>query len=142
MRQSKVEMYVHCVWAVSNRLPLLDEQIERAVHRCIEAEAKRLGCDVLAIGGMPDHVHLLVKMPSRLSLLQLMKQVKGVSSRFIHDRLRGNESLYWQEGYGAFSVSPRHVAAVKEYVKGQKAHHAANQLHAAWEETDEDVAPE
>jgi putative transposase len=141
MRQSKAQIYLHCVWAVSNRRPLLVDAIEREVYRCIQDETTKLGCDLLAIDGMPDNVHLVVKLPTRLSVAELMKQVKGVSSRFIHDQLAGYEALYWQEGYGVFSVTPNHVAKVKAYVQRQKEHHSGNDLHAAWEEIDEEYTP-
>ena len=58
-RKSKVEIYIHYVWATKNRAPSLDPEIERAVHRCIASEAKSLGCDVIALNGTEDHVHLL-----------------------------------------------------------------------------------
>ena len=65
MRQSKAEVYLHLAWATLGREPFLTAEVERSVYRCIEKEAKCLKCEVLAIGGMPDHVHLCVKLPAR-----------------------------------------------------------------------------
>jgi putative transposase len=141
MRQCKAEVYLHLVWATLNRLPLLTSDIERAVYRCIENEALRLGCNVLAIGGMPDHIHLVVKIPTRLSIASLMNQVKGVSSHFVHERLPYNEGFFWQEGYGVFSVTPGHVRSVIAYVENQKQHHSEDRVHPRWEETDEEYVP-
>ena len=98
MRRSKAEMYLHFVWAVKNRMPLLTAEIERDVYRCLHNEAMRLGCPVLAMGGTENHIHMVVKMPRELCAAVLMKQVKGVTSRFVHDSLRGHQGLYWQEG--------------------------------------------
>ena|SRR5947209_8062492 len=91
---------------------------------------------------MPDHVHLLVTVPSRLSAADLAQQVKGVSSRFVSEQLPGHEGFYWQEGYGVFSVSRSHVKRVIAYIRDQKHHHQANLLWPEWEETDEEYLPE
>ena len=141
MRRSKAEIYLHFVWAVKNRMPFLADDIERAVYRCLQNEATRLGCAVLALGGTETHVHMVVKMPRDVCAAILMKQVKGVTSRFIHDSLPGHEALYWQEGYGVFSITPNHVNAVVQYVRNQKRHHTDSSLHARWEEIDEESQP-
>ncbi len=138
MRQSKAEIYLHLVWATSNRLPWIGPEIERAVYRSIQQEAQRLHCAVLAIGGIANHVHLVVKLPTRLSAAELMKQVKGVSSRFISEQLPGNEGFRWQEGYGVFSVGVNQVKHIVAYVENQKQHHADGTLYPLWEETDEE----
>jgi REP element-mobilizing transposase RayT len=139
MRRSKVEIYLHLVWATWEREAWLAGDVERAVYRCVQGEARDLGCDVLALGGMPDHVHLLVKTPSTVSAAVLTKQIKGVSSRLVKDQLTPGEGFGWQEGYGVFSVSPAHVTRVKAYVRDQEHHHATNQLWQEWEETDEEA---
>jgi REP element-mobilizing transposase RayT len=81
-RKSYIEVYLHLVWATKRRLPLIAPEIERRLHGCISAEARRLRCEVLAVGGMPDHVHLAVSMPTVLSPAKLMQQVKGVALAF------------------------------------------------------------
>ena len=138
MRQSKVEIYLHLVWTTRLREPLVTSEIERPVYRCISQETGRLGCTVLALNGMPDHVHLLVRVPSRTSVAELARQVKGVSSRFVNEQLPGHEGFRWQEGYGAFSVSRSHVDRVKTYVERQKLRHGTGELWPEWEECDEE----
>lgn len=138
MRQSKAEIYFHLVWATKGREPWLTPEVERAVYRCIEAEARGMGCVVLGIGGMPDHVHLCVRAPARLSPSEIAKRVKGVSSHFAHDHLPGREGFAWQEGYGVFSLSRTHVEKVIAYIACQKQHHANADIWAEWEETDEE----
>ena len=141
MRQSKSEIYLHFVWATWKREALVTPEIERAVYRCIGSEAHRLGCAVLAIGGMPDHVHLCVKMPVQKTVVTLMNQVKGVSSHFVHDRLSPDLPFQWQEGYAVFSAGPNQVKSVLAYIQNQKQHHLENTLHLRWEETDEEYRP-
>ncbi len=139
MRRSKSEIYLHLVWATGKREPIISSDIERAVHRCIEEQAKSLGCEVLAVNGMPNHVHLAVKIPGKLSASELAKQVKGVSSHFIHERFPQLENFAWQEGYAAFSICRSHVKTVIDYVERQKEHHAEGKTWQSLEEVDEET---
>ncbi|MHB9133572.1 MAG: IS200/IS605 family transposase [Armatimonadota bacterium] len=139
MRKTKAEIYLHFVWATKNRMPCITPDIERAVFRCIEEEAQRIGCTILALNGAPDHLHVVVKIPTRLSAAEFAHQTKGVSSHFMHDQLKNHEHVYWQEGYGVFSVSRSHLKRVIAYVEGQKQHHQTGMLWPEWEETDEEV---
>ncbi|MDW8101156.1 MAG: transposase [Anaerolineae bacterium] len=64
-----------------------------------------MGCTVLALNGMPDHVHLVVSFPSTIAIADLVKQVKGVSSHFVNETLEPEPQFKWQGSYGAFTVS-------------------------------------
>jgi REP element-mobilizing transposase RayT len=130
---------MHLAWATEGREPLVEPGIERAVHRCIEQEARDLGCSVLAIIGMPDHVHLVVKMPGRLSAAELAKQTKGVSSRLVNSTQRPDLHFAWQEGYAAYSICKSHVSRIVRYVENQKDHHRSGALWASLEEVDEET---
>lgn len=141
MRQTKSEIYLHIVWATSRREPFLAPDIERAVHRCIANEAMRLGCTVIALGGMPDHIHLAVKIPTHRSVSRIMNHIKSLSSRFIHDKFDELDGFAWQEGYGVFSVGRNQLPRLIAYVGNQKRHHADGSVHPAWEETDEEYIP-
>jgi REP element-mobilizing transposase RayT len=138
-QRSKVEFYAHLVWTTRQRAPLLTPEFERRVHRCIQSEAERLDCIVLAVNGMPDHVHLVVRMPSKLAVARLAQAVKGNSSRFANDALGFGGAFDWQQNYAAFSVSRSHLKRVVAYVRRQKEHHAAGRLWSEWEETEEIV---
>ncbi len=134
-RKNHVEVYLHFVWATKLRLPLIAPEIERRLHGCISAEARRLGCEVLAVGGMPDHVHLAVPMPTVLSPAKLMQQVKGVASRFASEHLVPQGELFvWQEGYGVFSFSRSHLDRVIRYIRNQKQHHTSGDMWPTWGE--------
>jgi REP element-mobilizing transposase RayT len=141
MKQSKIEMYFHFVWATWQRLPLVTPEIEREVYRCIEQEARRLRCTVLAIGGLPDHVHLAVKVPATTPIPKIMQQAKGVSSTFVRDQLNPGGLFRWQEGYAVFTICPPHVKHIVAYIRNQKQHHADGSLIEEWEETDEEYVP-
>lgn len=137
MPRSRVEMYMHLVWATHRREPFLVLDMERAVHRCLQSEAQNMGYIVMASGGMPDHVHLALKVPATLGVAQIVKQLKGASSRLANEGGHLTQALYWQEGYGAFSLSRLHVANAVAYVQNQKRHHAANKLWSEWEQCED-----
>ncbi|MDX1435576.1 MAG: IS200/IS605 family transposase [Anaerolineales bacterium] len=98
MPGSKQKVFLHLVWGTWNRQPMIIPDIERTVFRLIEDQAVKLGCSVLAINGMPDHIHLVIKMPSTISLADLMKQVKGVSSNAINHKNGFVNRFKWQGG--------------------------------------------
>jgi putative transposase len=139
VKQSKAEIYLHFVWATYERLPLVTAECEAAVYACVIHEVVELGGQVLAIGGLPDHLHLVVKAPAKHSISHLMQRAKGVSSTFARDRLKPGEFFGWQDGYAAFSISRSHLKAVVTYVRNQKRRHAENKLWPQWEETQEDL---
>ncbi len=134
MQRSKAEIYLHFVWTTHRRLPLIAPEIEPRLYGCILRECRRLGCEVLAIGGIPDHVHLAVKVPTTVAPATLMQRVKGVSSTVARERLLNPGATFaWQEGYGVFSISRSHLPKVIAYVRNQKSHHGAGTLWTEWE---------
>ena len=139
MRHSKAELYVHLVWATDGREPYLNPEMERSVHHCLQQEAVRLRCTVLALNGMPDHVHILTRIPPTLNVSSLAKQLKGVSSRFVSEQVNSIDYFKWQDGYGAFSISRSHVKRVVLYIKNQKKHHAEGTIWPEWEEVNESL---
>ena len=139
MTRSKVRIFYHFVWATKNREWFLTEEHERAAYRIIESLAREKKCDVLALNGMPDHVHLVVKAPATISASQLMQHVKGVSSSALQKNHFQEDAFDWQEGYGVFSLSQRDLKEVIPYVQNQKIRHAQNKLKLSLEEITEEV---
>jgi putative transposase len=139
--RSKVESYGHFVWATRRRAHVLSPNLERQVYRCVTAEVARLRCRVLAIVGMPDHVHVVARMAGNIAPSILAKQMKGISSALLNDLLPDfNERFNWQDGYGFFSMGRNQVDRVVLYVKNQKLHHADNTFWPEWEETGEVIS--
>ena len=133
MREPYTQLYLHLVWATWDRLPLLSQEVEAAVYKCIHAKCKELGVDVIAVGGVMDHVHLLVRFPATLSVAVLVKQVKGDSSHLVNHRFTKANTFKWQGAYGAFTVSKGNVLKVRDYVLRQKEHHADGTIHTGLE---------
>ena len=139
MRKNKLDLYLHLIWATWDRQPLISPEIERPLHRIIESEALSLGCKVLALNGVPDHIHLAIKLPTTLPIADLMKQVKGVSSNFANEVLLPDKSFKWQSNYGAFTVSRWDVEKIVAYIRHQKEHHSNNEIYPEWEQTFEEM---
>ena len=135
MRAPYTQLFLHCVWATWDRLPLITPKLEQPIYSCILAKVLALKCDAVAIGGMPDHVHLLVRLHTTVTVADLLKEVKGASSHLVTHEIAPGEFFKWQGAYGAFTVSKDGVERVKEYIERQKEHHARNDLWADWEQT-------
>jgi REP element-mobilizing transposase RayT len=141
MRRNKLELYLHLVWATWDRLPLIDSDLERRLHRMMISMAQAQDCDVLAMNGMPDHVHLVVRLPATISIADLAKQIKGTSSRFVNETAKPEAFFKWQGSYGAFTMSRWDVERIVNYVDQQKEHHHAGELFPEWEECFEEDLP-
>lgn len=133
MRAPWSELYVHVVWSTWKRQPLIGQEVEQLLVRCIHAECANMKAHVVALGVMPDHVHLLVRIPTALSIAALVKQVKGSSSHLINSTCEGR--FQWQGGYGAFTVSKEVVPRVRGYILNQRSHHGENTCYPDWERT-------
>ena len=96
---------------------------EARLHAIVCAKSIALRCDPIAVGGMPDHVHLLVRIPSTVTIAMVAQAVKGASSCLMNDEIQPGGSFAWQSSYGARSVDPWDVSTVAAYVRNQRVHH-------------------
>ncbi len=118
MSRSYVLNYVHCVFSTKGRAQLIrDPEPLWAYMRGI---ARNRGFDIIAVGGTDNHVHLLLSVPPGMHLVELIRDLKANSSRFMKSNVPG---FSWQDGYAAISVSPSQVEVVKRYIAGQREHH-------------------
>ena len=141
MLKNKLSVAVHFVWATWDRQELITEAIERRLYKDMEAVCDDDHCRVLALGGMPNHVHLLVLLSNTVTMADFMRHVKGGSSRFVSEVLTPGEWFAWQGSYGAFSVSRTDIPKVIAYIQNQKHHHAEGTLYPNAEETNEIYLP-
>ena len=125
---------MHFVWATWNHEPVITEAIERELFRYIRGICSDSNCPVIAIGGMPDHIHLLVSLSNTVTVADLMEKVKGGSSRFASNSLAPDGWFKWQGSYGAFSVSSHEKRKVVHYIENQKRHHAEG---VVWEHAEQ-----
>jgi putative transposase len=138
MRRSKISVFIHFVWATKRREWMLEDlEIERRIHRYLESQTQKLKCSVLAINGMPDHVHMLIALHPTVSLSDFARQAKASSSLFANQQLGFNGAFDWQDNYAAISVTPRHLEKIVAYINNQKQHHADGSTKDEWEQTNE-----
>lgn len=125
MPDSYTRVFVHCIWSTWDREPVLTGEVEATVYRGLRDECQRLGAEVLAIGGVEDHVHLLVRLPATLTVAELMKHCKGATSHLVNHSVATDGLFRWQGAYRAFSVTPGGVREVESYLARQREHHAS-----------------
>ena len=105
MANSLNDVWIHAVWSTKYRESLIDNGIEQLLFDYIKNQFAEQKCSVIAINGTPDHIHCLFQLNSDRSIGQVLKQVKGSSSRYINENNLTLDPFSWQRGYSAHSVS-------------------------------------
>lgn len=123
MAQSLAKNYIHIVFSTKNRKPLISPSIENKLYAYIGGICRELECNPVAIGGHNDHIHILCLLSRKIALFNLVEHVKARSSKWIKTQGEEFRNFYWQDGYGAFSVSETHTEKLIDYIKFQKKHH-------------------
>lgn len=123
MPSAYTQNFYHTVFSTKHRELLITEEIEQRLYPFLGGIVRDLGCTSIAINGMPDHVHLLVRYRQDLSHSELLQQIKGRSSKWMNETFVDATKFGWQEGYGGFTVSKSSVDAVEAYIRDQKEHH-------------------
>ena len=93
------------------------------MHAYLATICRDLGAELVHIGGVADHVHIVTTLPRTVSQAQLVEQIKKASSKWIKALDARYRGFFWQKGYGAFSVSPSQLEAVLQYIQTQQEHH-------------------
>jgi REP element-mobilizing transposase RayT len=117
-------LFYHIVFATKNREPLITRDFYERLYGVIVAKAEALGARLHAIGGMEDHLHLVVSVPPSVSLSSFVGQIKGTSSHFVNHALTLPYRFGWQKGYGVVSFGEKRLETVRAYVQNQQRHHA------------------
>ncbi len=130
-------LYYHLVWATRNRELLITPTVEPKLYAYIISKAAELELYVYAINGCSDHVHLLVAIPPKHAVADVVKNLKGASAHYINHHLNLEYTFGWQRGYGALSLGERQRDIAESYIRRQKQHHGENSVNA-WLERDAD----
>lgn len=117
------QIYIRLVFAVKGRNSLISKLWEEELYKYITGIVRNKEQKMLAINGMPDHVHLFIGMKPSCCLSDLVKEIKKSSNDFINEKKFTGFKFQWQEGYGAFSYSHSNLDNVIKYVMNQKEHH-------------------
>ena len=123
MANTFTQIHIHAVFAVQNRISLIDKSWQEILNQYIIAIIQKHKHKVLSIGGMPDHIHVLFGFRPTQALSELIQEVKRDSSEWINKEKLVRGRFSWQDGYGAFSYSKSHVSQVAKYIENQEKHH-------------------
>jgi putative transposase len=117
------QIYIQTVFSVKNRQALIRPEWEEQLYQYITGIVHNRGSKMLAIGGMPDHIHIFFGLKPAESLSDLVAEIKKATNQFIKEENFTPFKFDWQNGYGAFSYSRTHRDAVCKYILNQKKHH-------------------
>lgn len=128
------QIYIQIVFAVKGRESLIHTSWEQELYKYISGIVTNKEQKLLAINGMPDHIHFLIGMRTSCCLSDLIREIKKASNDFVNQKkfVRGN--FYWQEGYGAFSYSHSALDTVIAYIQNQKEHHRKKSFREEYKE--------
>jgi REP element-mobilizing transposase RayT len=117
------QIYIQVVFAVKGRESLIQNDWEERLYQYITGIVQNKEQKMLAINGMPDHIHFLIGMKPSCCLSDLVREIKKASNEFIKEKKLSKFKFNWQEGYGAFSYSHSQLTDVIKYIMNQKQHH-------------------
>ncbi len=123
MANTYTQIHIQAVFSVQNRDCVIRKVWKDELYKYITGIIQNHNHKMLAINGMPDHIHVFFGMRPTQSLSDLMQDIKGDSSKWINQKGFMNARFSWQEGFGAFSYSKSHVNNVIEYIINQEEHH-------------------
>ena len=123
MPRSLVKNYLHIIFSTKNRYPFISEHIMEELFCYIGGTCKNLECNPIIVGGHNDHVHILCSLSRKITLMKLIEELKTHSSKWIKTKGQQYENFYWQNGYGGFSIHPKQIDSVKNYILSQNEHH-------------------
>ena len=117
------QIYIQIVFAVKYRQSLIDYAWEEHLYKYITGIVQNKGQKMLAINGMPDHIHIFIGMKPTCCLSDLVREIKKASNAYINEQGFTTAKFQWQEGFGAFSYSHSSIDNVVKYILNQKEHH-------------------
>ena len=120
---SYVSSYSHCVFSTIDRRACLTAQLRDRLWPFLGGIASEHKMKALSIGGVEDHVHLLLSLPATMPIAKAMQLIKGGSSKWVHDSFHDQRLFAWQTKYGAFSVSVSQLDRIINYIENQQRHH-------------------
>ena len=124
MPQSLAQIYLHLIWSTKHRTAWLkDRGLRQRLYAYMEGICVNLDCPSLQIGGIEDHVHVLCRFGRSITVADLHRELKRSATLWVKENSPQLREFHWQNGYGAFSISPGHVPGLKHYIATQEEHH-------------------
>jgi putative transposase len=122
MSSTHLSLHVHLVFGTKHQRPLIAPGWRERLHAYLGGAMRTLGAIPEAVGGVADHVHVLLGLQATHCLADILRDTKRASSTWVHETI-GDREFEWQDGYGAFSVSASLLETVKRYIARQEEHH-------------------
>jgi REP element-mobilizing transposase RayT len=122
MPSTHLSLHYHIIFSTKDRVPMITVAWRERLHAYLGGVIRNSDGVPEAVGGVADHVHLLIGLRATHNLADVVRDVKSVSSRWVHDEMR-TLAFTWQEGYGAFTVSPSQRDPERQYIADQEEHH-------------------
>ncbi len=123
MPHSLSDILLHVIFSTKERRATIGGEFKVRLFAYMSAIVKERGGVTHIINGTGDHVHLLISIPTDVSVAEMMRFVKGSSSRWVHKEIPGTRGFGWQTGYSVFSVSRSMFKQVHQYIARQEEHH-------------------
>ena len=124
MGHTYTALHYHVVFSTKDRVPSIGPELQPRLYEYIGGIVRGEGGSLVAIGGMPDHVHLLVDFHPTTCVADMLRRIKAKSSKWVHENMPGIHAFAWQSGYAAFTVSQSVLKQAEAYILNQQAHHA------------------
>jgi putative transposase len=122
------QLYYHFTWATHGRRTIIRGEHRASLLRIINEEAKTRGGWPIRHNAMPDHVHLLVRLPPSVRVSDFIGQVKGTTAHRVNKEIKPDCKLTWQEGHGVLTLRKDELEKVSRYVDNQETHHQSGRL--------------
>ena len=123
MPQSLSFLLIHLVFSTKDRSPALCTAIRPGLYAYLSTVARNAECECYRVGGAADHVHLAIRLSRTISVAKLVEELKISSSKWLKTQAPELAGFAWQRGYGAFSVGPADLEALRHYIDTQEEHH-------------------
>jgi REP-associated tyrosine transposase len=123
MANTYTQIYLHLVFAVQNRISLIQHEWESELYKYITGIVKNNGHKLITINGVSNHIHIAIGYKPHQLIPNLLQDIKANSSKWINERRFIKGKFNWQAGYGAFSFSHSQIDAVVKYINSQEQHH-------------------
>ncbi len=113
----------HVVFSTKYRRKTINDEMRERLYEYIGGVVRNLNGSLIKIGGIEDHVHLLVNLSPAKSVSDSIRDIKSNGSKWLNELSEGRSRFEWQKGYGAFTVSHSHIEIVRRYIRNQREHH-------------------
>jgi REP element-mobilizing transposase RayT len=124
MADTYTQLYIQLVFAVRHRHSFIQPKWKDELYKYLTATVQNDRHKMLAINGMPDHIHIFIGLNPAIAISDIVKDIKRAGNNWINDNRLTQQKFEWQEGYGVFSYSRSQISQVCNYIEQQEEHHA------------------